>query len=175
VTKRGGFGASRPDERTRELGGRLVREGRRLALITPSPTEFTEVGRTLWCPSATAGVLRSVGQSGLYVRRGRRIPNHVRMAGGSSSSSARCGKSHSFAYPVISPLRWLMQVVCSCYAFVSSLSRATRSCSSFALLMRYSNSRPLWRELFGHFVDPAWHITTDCRPEGHALTDVEFM
>jgi hypothetical protein len=94
-------------------------------------------------PSATAGVLRSVGQSGLYVRRGRRIPNHVRMAGGSGSSSARCGKSHSFAYPVISPLRWLMQVGCSCYAFVSSLSRATRSCSSFALLMRYSNSRPL--------------------------------
>jgi hypothetical protein len=63
--------------------------------------------------------------------------------GGSSSSPARCGKSHSFAYPVISPLRWLMQVACSCYAFVSSLSRATRSCSSFALLMRYSNSRPL--------------------------------
>jgi hypothetical protein len=25
-------------------------------------------------------------------------------------------------------------------------------------------------ELFGHFVDPAWHIATDCRPEGHALT-----
>jgi hypothetical protein len=29
------------------------------------------------------------------------------------------------------------------YSFVSSLSPATRSCSSFALLMRYSNSRPL--------------------------------
>ena len=30
-----------------------------------------------------------------------------------------------------------------CYSFVSSLSRITRSCSSFALLTRYSNSRPL--------------------------------
>jgi hypothetical protein len=30
------------------------------------------------------------------------------------------------------------------YALVSSPSRATRSCSSFALLMRYSNSRPSW-------------------------------
>ena len=29
------------------------------------------------------------------------------------------------------------------YAPVSSLSRATRSCSSLALLMQYSNSRPL--------------------------------
>jgi hypothetical protein len=34
---------------------------------------------------------------------------------------------------------------------------------------------PIVRELFGHFVDPAWHIATDCRPEGHAPTDVEFM
>ena len=29
------------------------------------------------------------------------------------------------------------------YSFVSSLSPATRSWSSFALLMRYANSRPL--------------------------------
>src|SRR5260370_41943848 len=34
---------------------------------------------------------------------------------------------------------------------------------------------PIVRELFGHFVDPAWHIATDCGPEGHALTDMEFM
>src|SRR5262249_56476675 len=34
---------------------------------------------------------------------------------------------------------------------------------------------PIVRELFGHLVDPAWHIATDCGPEGHALTDMEFM
>ena len=30
------------------------------------------------------------------------------------------------------------------YAFVSALSRATRSCGSFTLLMRYSNSPRFW-------------------------------
>src|SRR5262249_26320355 len=68
--------------------------------------------------------------------------NEVRKPGGSTSST-RCGKSRSFMWPVISPLRRLMRAARSCYAFVSSLSRTTRSCSSFALLMRYSNSRPL--------------------------------
>jgi hypothetical protein len=34
---------------------------------------------------------------------------------------------------------------------------------------------PIVRELFGHFVDPAWHIATDRGPDDHALTDVEFM
>src|SRR5262249_16020100 len=29
--------------------------------------------------------------------------------------------------------------------------------------------------LFGHFVNPAWHIATDCGPEDYALTDMEFM
>jgi hypothetical protein len=38
-------------------------------------------------------------------------PNHVRTwQGGSGSSSARCGKSRSFAYPVISPLRRLVLI-----------------------------------------------------------------
>jgi hypothetical protein len=39
--------------------------------------------------------------------------------------------------------RRLMRAARSCYAFVSALSPTTRSCSSLALLMRYSNSRPL--------------------------------
>ena len=30
-------------------------------------------------------------------------------------------------------------------------------------------------ELFGHFVNPAWHIATDSGHEDHALTDMEFM
>jgi hypothetical protein len=34
---------------------------------------------------------------------------------------------------------------------------------------------PIMRELFGHFVDPAWHIATDYRREGHPFTDKEFM
>jgi hypothetical protein len=34
---------------------------------------------------------------------------------------------------------------------------------------------PIMRELFGHFVDPAWHIATDYRREGHPFTDMEFM
>src|SRR5262245_29425134 len=34
---------------------------------------------------------------------------------------------------------------------------------------------PIVGELFGHFVNPAWHIATDCGPEDHALTDMEFM
>jgi hypothetical protein len=33
---------------------------------------------------------------------------------------------------------------------------------------------PIMRELFGHFVDPAWHIATDYRREGHPFTDMEF-
>ena len=34
---------------------------------------------------------------------------------------------------------------------------------------------PIVGELFGHFENPAWHIATDCGPEDHALTDMEFM
>src|SRR6516165_7137415 len=34
---------------------------------------------------------------------------------------------------------------------------------------------PIVGELLGHFVNPAWHIATDCGPEDHALTDMEFM
>ena len=30
-------------------------------------------------------------------------------------------------------------------------------------------------ELFGHFIDPSRDIATDCRPEHHALADMEFM
>jgi hypothetical protein len=29
-------------------------------------------------------------------------------------------------------------------------------------------------ELFGHFIDPARHIATDCRPEHHALADMKI-
>jgi hypothetical protein len=38
-----------------------------------------------------------------------------------------------------------------------------------------SELAPIVGELFGHFVNPAWHIATDCGPEDHALTDMEFM
>jgi len=34
---------------------------------------------------------------------------------------------------------------------------------------------PIVGELFGHFVNPAWHITTDCGAEDYSLTDMEFM
>jgi hypothetical protein len=33
----------------------------------------------------------------------------------------------------------------------------------------------IMRELFGHFVDPAWHIATNHRREGYPFTDMEFM
>jgi hypothetical protein len=31
------------------------------------------------------------------------------------------------------------------------------------------------RELFGHFVCPAWHIPIDCRRKVHDLTDLKFV
>ena len=31
---------------------------------------------------------------------------------------------------------------------------------------------PIVGELFGHLVNPAWHVATDCGHEGHALTDI---
>jgi hypothetical protein len=34
---------------------------------------------------------------------------------------------------------------------------------------------PIVGELFGHFVHPAWHVATDCGPDDHGLTDMEFM
>ena len=34
---------------------------------------------------------------------------------------------------------------------------------------------PVVRELLGHFVGPARYIATDCGPEHHGLTDLEFM
>src|SRR6516164_8459835 len=33
---------------------------------------------------------------------------------------------------------------------------------------------PIVWELFGHFIDPARHIATDCRPEHHALADMKI-
>jgi hypothetical protein len=47
------------------------------------------------------------------------------------------------------------------YALISSLSRATRSCGSLALLMRYSLA-VAWK-LPGHFKKPTWHKPTNCR------------
>jgi hypothetical protein len=61
------------------------------------------------------------------------------------------------------------------HALHSSPSPATRSCSSFALLMRYSCSRPLCAQLFNHFIHAAWHIATDGRLDHHGVTDMEFM
>src|SRR5262245_19338539 len=58
----------------------------------------------------------------------------------------------------------------------SSPLRATRSCSSFICTFdAIFELAPIVGELFGHFVNPAWHIATDCGPEDHALTDMEFM
>src|SRR5262245_27537049 len=34
---------------------------------------------------------------------------------------------------------------------------------------------PIVWELFGHSIGPTRHIATDCRPEHHALADMEFM
>src|SRR4029453_2325929 len=34
---------------------------------------------------------------------------------------------------------------------------------------------PIVGKLFGHLVNPAWHVATDCGREGHALTDMKFM
>jgi hypothetical protein len=31
------------------------------------------------------------------------------------------------------------------------------------------------RELFGHFVCPTWHISTDCRRKVNDLTDLKFV
>src|SRR6516162_6625086 len=75
-------------------------------------------------------------------------------------------------WPVISPLRRLMRAARSCYAFVSSLSRTTRSCSSLDAIFELA---PIVRELLGHRIGPARHIATDCRPDVHGLTNLEFM
>jgi hypothetical protein len=34
---------------------------------------------------------------------------------------------------------------------------------------------PIVRELFGHFVGPAWHIPTDCGREIYDLTNPKFV
>src|SRR5262249_19659445 len=34
---------------------------------------------------------------------------------------------------------------------------------------------PIVRELLGHYIGPARHIATDCRPDVHGLTNPEFM
>jgi hypothetical protein len=34
---------------------------------------------------------------------------------------------------------------------------------------------PIVRELFGHFVCPAWHIPTDCRRKVYDLTNLKFV
>jgi len=34
---------------------------------------------------------------------------------------------------------------------------------------------PIVRELLGHRIGPARHIATDCRPDVHGLTNLEFM
>jgi hypothetical protein len=77
--------------------------------------------------------------------------------------------------PVISNLRRLMQVACSCYAFrqfAFPRNAFMRFVCTFDAIFELA---PIVRELFGHFVDPAWHIATDCGHDGHALTDLEFM
>jgi hypothetical protein len=42
-----------------------------------------------------------------------------------------------------------------------------RRCS--VCIIRLVKLAPIVKELFGHFVDPAWHVATDCGPEGHAI------
>jgi hypothetical protein len=48
-------------------------------------------------------------------------------------------------------------------------------CNAFMLLICIFDAifelAPIMWELFGHFVNPARHIATDCGPEGHGFTD----
>ena len=60
-----------------------------------------------------------------------------------------------------------------------SLGQFAFRCNAFILFTRTFDAifelAPIMRELFGHFVDPAWHIATNHRREGYPLTDMEFM
>jgi hypothetical protein len=70
-------------------------------------------------------------------------------------------------YPVISPLRRLMLVpVMLCFRqFAFPRNALMLFVCTFDAIFELA---PIVRELFGHFVDAAWHIATDCGPEGHA-------
>src|SRR5215471_4922461 len=99
----------------------------------------------------------------------------LRKPPGGSASSTRCGKSRSFTRPVISRLRRVIRAVRSMLClrqFAFSHNTLMLFVCTFDAIFELA---PIVRELFGHFVDPAWHIATDCGHEGHALTDMEFM
>src|SRR5260370_16292667 len=53
-------------------------------------------------------------------------------------------------------------------------SRTLRS-EPFSSRLAIFELPPIVRKLLGHNVGPARHIATDCGPEDHALTDMEFM
>src|SRR5215813_3207343 len=99
----------------------------------------------------------------------------LRKPPGGSASSTRCGKSRSFTRPVISRLRRVIRAVRSMLClrqFAFSHNTLMLFVCTFDAIFELA---PIVRELFGHFVDPAWHIATDRGPDDHALTDVEFM
>ena len=99
----------------------------------------------------------------------------LRKPPGGNVSSTRCGKSRSFVRPVISRLRRLMQAARSILClrqFAFPRNALMLFVCTFDAIFELA---PIVRELFGDFVDPAWHMATDCGRDGHALTDVEFM
>jgi hypothetical protein len=123
--------------------------------------------------NALSNAMSIVRQSRCRARGGMlRIPS---ASPGGSTSSTRCGNSRSIHVPSDLELGRLMQVACSCYAFrqfAFPRNAFMRFVCTFDAIFELA---PIVRELFGHFVDPAWHIATDCGHDGHALTDVEFM
>src|SRR2546423_128086 len=83
---------------------------------------------------------------------------------GGSASSTRYGKSRSFVRPVISRLRRLMQAARSILClrqFAFPRNALMLFVCTFDAIFELA---PIVRELFGDFVDPAWHMATDCGP-----------
>src|SRR6266436_4390995 len=99
----------------------------------------------------------------------------LRKPPGGSASSTRYGKSHSFVRPVISRLRRLMQAARSILClrqFAFPRNALMLFVCTFDAIFELA---PIVRESFGDFVDPAWHMATDCGRDGHALANLEFM
>jgi hypothetical protein len=123
--------------------------------------------------NALSNAMSIVRQSGCRARGGMlRIPS---ASPGGSTSSTRCGNSRSIHVPsdlelAAAHARRLFMLCLRQFAFPRNAFM--RFVCTFDAIFELA---PIVRELFGHFVDPAWHIATDCGQDGHALTDVEFM
>jgi hypothetical protein len=83
----------------------------------------------------------------------------LRLSQGSSDKAPNCGSQCRRCGPmpssVRSPANALMLFVCT-----------------FDVIFELT---PIVRELFGHFVGPAWHIPTDCRRKIYDLTNPKFV